>query len=112
MTSIDEDEMELQAIVGTEHVGCSFSGCTNKVVDERGPVGLVGKDGRCIRYWVCEDHFEAVFMIIGQQERGAKVWDEEKPGDWEGEDVPEDWNEEDWNEFVTVATTREGYVFE
>lgn len=91
MSRIDEDEAELQSLVGKGVWGCRIDGCVDKTVDERGPVFMRNDDGTTTEYLVCEDHFEAVFMILGTQERGAKVWaDEPNEGDYIFDDQAEE----------------------
>lgn len=67
-TRVDTDEAELQALVGTPLVGCAIKGCNDTEVDERGPVWMNAKDGTAQEYWVCRDHWENIFYVLGVQE--------------------------------------------
>lgn len=66
-TRVDEDEQELQALVGLEDTsGCAIVGCGYKRIDERGPVQMRDQRGYTSSYRVCVDHFEMIFIVLGQ----------------------------------------------
>jgi hypothetical protein len=67
------DEAELQSLVEKEAMGCRVCACENTTVDSRGGVAMALSDGTPINFPVCEDHFEAIFTVVGEQRVRAEV---------------------------------------
>ena len=64
---IEAEEQELQGLVDSEVGLCAVSGCTNREVDQRGPIAMRDRDQVLFQFWVCIPHWEAIITILGQQ---------------------------------------------
>ena len=83
-TRLYEDEQELQALIDKGFQGCAVSGCANTDIDSRGSVFLKNKTGKEDEYWMCSDHWEGIFYVLGRQV------DEEDEPEWDESDLESD----------------------
>jgi hypothetical protein len=101
---VSADEEELQSLVGSDPGRCEIAACRNFHLDERGPLVMTDKT----RYKICTDHFQSIYLIIGQQMMDAH--DVLFPDGHEGEEDPhpsdDDWDEDEWYS----DTIEDGYV--
>lgn len=81
-TRLDEDEQELQALVDSDaYLGCGVVGCVNTHIDPRGPVHMRDQHGATTSYHVCDEHFEMIFLIVGQSVGFDDDTEDDEPGE-------------------------------
>lgn len=82
LTQTDQDEAELQGIVGIEPKGCAVVGC--QLTDLWSFVKMRGVDGTETQYSVCAEHFDTINIITQSSLQEETETAQEPTFDWTG----------------------------